>query len=799
MAHGVGARSAFALAALVAGTLVLASCGGGGGNALPASTATPAAPAPPAAAASSVPPATTPVTTAAWSCRGWCWPLLQSNDGSPTISLDFADAKAGLALRANGKLERSDDGGQTWQQVADLRLLEVQGIRLASPNVAYAWTVTGSFGTNQTVYRSADGGRTWAAWTTMRYWGTNDFQSGPIVLNAQTVIVARENPLGESAITDNGGISWRTVPFLVTHATADGVLLGQRGRDLQSVDLWRSDDAGVTSRLVLAGDGANGLLYRFFTPSVYFALDRLHYGLVADDPKQMWVRSRDQTQLYLSADAGNSWTWRESTGGLVDLRSDGSAWAEAGPSGTSPRSLWRSTDWTKTWQAFVPPAPFEASQIYAAGVADEHSPWFQLKNGERKLSTDNGLTWRDAPPSWQAADSATMRRSPGGALYFLPPYADRSLVSLMSADDGRHWRRAPGATDIAATVLGVAFADANRGYATLSDDTLLETTDGGGHWERRAMAALLPEQAPVYSLSCFDYCPSHPGGTMQFTGDGSGWLLFRGHLLRSTDRGRSWAVQAIPGTERQRVIAMWRLDADNGWVQTLPDCTIVNSATSCAQALYVTKDGGRTWRATGSPRLGVSTGVDALPYKSLMPVAFASTQVGAARVDNGLLFTIDGGASWQAAQVAGIPDTTNGWRVDKSSLSVTELSFVNSTLGWAMGKVVLPHPSDAQYNASLILLLRTNNGGQRWDVVPINSDEDRPYGQVSLLRMVDAERGWALVNGFVYAISDGGKRWSPQDGLGRQQFWTLHPIDAERVWAGGERGALVGTSNGGRP
>src|SRR5256886_14006720 len=61
---------------------------------------------------------------------------------------------------------RSTDGGETWRQLglADTRHIAVVRVDPANPNVVYVAAMGHAFGPNPTrgVFRSTDGGRTWA-------------------------------------------------------------------------------------------------------------------------------------------------------------------------------------------------------------------------------------------------------------------------------------------------------------------------------------------------------------------------------------------------------------------------------------------------------------------------------------------------------------------------------------------------------------------------------------------------------------------------------------------------------------
>ncbi|SBO43723.1 photosynthesis system II assembly factor Ycf48 [Cyanobium sp. NIES-981] len=131
------------------------------------------------------------------------------------------------------------------------------------------------------------------------------------------------------------------------------------------------------------------------------------------------------------------------------------------------------------------------------------------------------------------------------------------------------WEAVPLATS--GNPLSLAFSDARHGFLVGSNRLIVETNDGGAHWEPRALD--LPEEENFRLIS------------IDFSGD-EGWIVGQpGLLLHTTDAGRNWSRlfldTKLPG-EPYLVTALGRNSAE--------------LATNVG-AIYDTRDGGASWQA----------------------------------------------------------------------------------------------------------------------------------------------------------------------------------------------------------
>jgi photosystem II stability/assembly factor-like uncharacterized protein len=283
----------------------------------------------------------------------------------------------------------------------------------------------------------------------------------------------------------------------------------------------------------------------------------------------------------------------------------------------------------------------------------------------------------------------------------------------LTADGGRHWRAGrpsvPGG-DVVARVGQVEFVDAKHGWISAVDlvgdvfrhgsdrySAVERTTDGGRTWKASA-----PNCA-----GC--------GGSLSFLDARRGFALtgWGDHrLARTTDGGVTWHVFA----RAPFVGSIEFLDARHGWGLTW------------SGRLYVTVDGGRTWR-----RLAFARKVAGLPRFFRRDGVVVAGEV--------VHVTHDGGATWSSVRApdaagrfsAATPrdwflwagrrlwrtsDAGRSWSrvpVEVTPQSVWDMTFVSPTTGWAIL---------AFDRGNAAVLARTTNGGRDW--LPLRPPVPKP-------------------------------------------------------------------------
>ena len=435
------------------------------------------------------------------------------------------------------------------------------------------------------------------------------------------------------------------------------------------------------------------------------------------------------------------------------------------------------------------------------------------------LSThDGGLTW-----------TRVAHGLPLTALRLVTPeraFAVRGSQLLASADGGRHWR----VLRAGARPLALAFADARHG-AYVSGPSLFRTDDGGRTWSR------FPQP-----------CPEYFGG-FELVTPSRGYLLCGGQpatiemektLYATADGGRSWRLRA--STHRRRVApGEADLPATGGASGIRFRDAADGLMLSVRVGIYVTRDGGRSWRSlifTGDSASGLSAswpsprrifavltrgglvrsddgGRSWTPlYPRVVgpptgPVAFADPAdgIGAGRRDavfdpGALLATSDGGVHWRAA--GRIPHVQ----------SVVQLLHTARRTVWAVAAPLPP--------ASHLVLERSDDAGRTWGRQPVPEGTrfftiSIPDGRTVFLlddhggvhraespalrwrlvhrgsvdlrgaTFVSARQGAVVADGRLLATADGGRSWREIPVRTTARLLAFAAADARHWWLFGSR------------
>ncbi len=300
-------------------------------------------------------------------------------------------------------------------------------------------------------------------------------------------------------------------------------------------------------------------------------------------------------------------------------------------------------------------------------------------------------------------------------------------------------------------VVAVTFASPTDGYVLRQDGTLLATTDGGAHLERRATVPGLPEEGEPEDPPSIAFA-DRSTGLVGTTG---------GRLYRTTDGARSWHVVDSGRLTIHRVlfasatrayaigdgIVLRSDDAGQTWASNdlgLPFAEI--SAIACGapehciftfgegnDTVLTTNDGATSVRLAKTPKLSPSIAGDRF---ELPDVAFASpTRAVAIGNDGRIELSDDGGASFRL-----LDDPIE--------------------LGAALDTAVTPLVAGVTRGTAFALghfgpLARTTDAGRSWQVL------NRTIGsRASALSFATASVGYAVqFPGTVYRTRDGGRSW----------------------------------------
>jgi photosystem II stability/assembly factor-like uncharacterized protein len=221
--------------------------------------------------------------------------------------------------------------------------------------------------------------------------------------------------------------------------------------------------------------------------------------------------------------------------------------------------------------------------------------------------------------------------------------------------------------------------------------SVFRTSDGGKIWSNVANA--LPASTDTPPPGHLPFGGRKSG--IHFLNTSTGWITGTAvvtslaMLYVSHDGGSTWYRQSIsllPGVPPAQLllISPTFFSATDGVLPIIFSDLITGKG--IATDIYVTHDGGATWKST-------------MPLSSALgTIDFVNIQHGWATGGTVLYSTSDGGQHWTK-----LPPNAN-------FKQVTGLSFVSSTTGWAIGR---------QSNNSSFLL-KTTDGGKTWTPIPIS-------------------------------------------------------------------------------
>lgn len=274
-----------------------------------------------------------------------------------------------------------------------------------------------------------------------------------------------------------------------------------------------------------------------------------------------------------------------------------------------------------------------------------------------------------------------------------------------SVDGGGTWERQ--VTSAPGHVYDAHFVDASVGYAASGTSTVAKTEDGGKTWTN-----LRVDKGAEDTMRAVFFVDRDVGWAACNHGSSP-------RIYGTVDGGEHWAVQSLPAYGCPHIIAFG--DSKEGWaVPSWYEDDVV----------YRTEDGGASWKAQDFP---------VCPAEVRSFVAISGDVAWAAYGGSRLVYTRDGGGSWQFEEIA-------------YDAVLTAVSFADALTGYAGGDGVL---------------YKTENGGATWLELPGAPDVfcgDLAFGDADHGLMVD------LFGDELYVTSDGGASFARVDGR-LDMFW----------------------------
>ncbi len=562
--------------------------------------------------------------TAALASAGW---VSIPPDGADTSAIAFSRSEPGVvwAGTADG-LYRSEDGGASWA-AAGLPGLAIGPVAVHPGDGRHVWAVA----SGPVVWHSGDGGATFVPADL----GSTTSEVRDLTLDFADVDTAYVMGSINMLVTRDGGASWTEVAAPLRRgwygtilATPEGVLAGDYS------GLYRSTDHGATWTFIEQSPG-------------------IGVGSFASDAsgQRLWMitRSTSNPLLYTSSDGGH--LWLHPTGSLPGSISPTGPIA-VGPDGHAVLvrggGRWfASSDDGATWVEVGTPPPACAGVSRVVFDPAVQGRVLALVGGGVATSADGGTTWECTCRGLRNVTVTTLLPAADGWLWG----ATRDQGIYRSADGGASWTYAGGSVPHG-YIVGPEYSYyfTVGALAAIGGRTLAGTIDGAYASMDAGMSWQLLEGVHG-DVGAFLLDPGRPG-TVVATALVSG--MTPGGLFVSHDEGATWDQQIRDGTVagiaadpvRGALLASVRLPADGGlqafsgimrstdhgdtWTQAsvtaelamlVADPRVPGRVWAASGRIQYSDDGGTSWQETASPAPCGPTGSLCGPYSLLVDVA----------------------------------------------------------------------------------------------------------------------------------------------------------------------------------
>lgn len=598
------------------------------------------------------------------------WVIQESGTSANLTGVSFANAMSGWAVGTNGTILRTSDGGDSWEpQISNTThvLWEVEalsalranivggnneggdGIVLTTTNGGENWnfqeitsrplfaldfansTVGWSTGRFGRIFRTLDGGETWAQQQT----GTQYYLVAVSFVDDQHGWAMEAG--GVILSTVNGGSSWSTQRVNAQLAISDirftrrleGICVGDGGQIFRTSDggvTWLGEASGTTEYLLavtVAGSmitavGEGGVILRTATealpPAPLLSNPADTKDFVSVNPILQWFKvwEADTYWLQVSPDTvfsappvneegltatsfilsglehSTTYYWRV-RGTNANGTSD---WSAVRSFITAPKS-----DWTVQSSG-------TSEHLAELSFSDQNTGTVVGQNGTILRTTNGGMDWH--PQSSGTTNNLT------GVSFVDSVYGwvvGTNGTILHTTDGGSSW--SPQNSNTPEHLWEVDFTSRTHGCAvggpslgTVSTSVLLTTSDGGTTWVKQPVSS-----SPLFAVD--------------FVNSQTGWVTGRfGTILKTADGGQNWTPQ---GTTQYYLTCVSFVDNLYGW------------AMEAGGVILRTINGGISWttRPSGTGHV-------------ISDLWFTDRVTGILVGDAGTIFrTTDAGNSWQ--------------------------------------------------------------------------------------------------------------------------------------------------------
>ena len=750
----------------------------------------------------------------------------------------FTDNNNGWVV--GSQVRKTTDGGVTWSTVnlgSNNFLYDVFFI-----NSSVGWIV----GSNNTVYKTTDGGSSWVALGGS--FPANTSFNGVFFIDENNGIILSTRGIYK---TSNGGNSWN-LTNAPTH-TAQAVFMrnpsrawvaGQLGRLLTGYSTPSSYGWKVTRGEGIGLDPEPSNVYPeidFVNSSIGWAVNGRSFLIKTTNGGKVWTNTplkdvydvdfidantgyaaakgaaRGAITLHKSTDGGNSWNpiYNFPIGDVAKIQFINSSvgWAIIG---YNDQNVYSTTNGGFTWHASS--VGFNTGSLF---FLDASLGWVSGANGRVSKTIDGGITWTPVNAGTESTnytiDKIYFKNNSIGWL--------TGLNTRKTTDGGLTWS-ANVSNGSSVSFRSISFADANQGIAlpyyrspnggyyyyrttdggitwlqeqlpssTFFQDIIL--SDAANGWITNGKGAIMHYAAPIASCSASITLQQSPPAPLVTASTHN--ALCEGESITLTARGCTDALSWSDGSTSATITVTPYSSttytafcgpnngcqgATNMGIAVIPKIRLdTTSAPPCNRPVFKASN---FW-----------PGIDLRWMKDGNEVAFQAS--GLYRANNTYPVTTPG--TYMA-----IPDVGAGWSPQTGALGIgylNDVDFANPSLGIAVGESGT--------------ILKSSNGGTSWktlssgtvsylskvemitsevawvlgfDITLKTTDGGITWvrqnmdniGFFSNISFFDANIGWAINAGDLYHTTDGGTNWTSQKIDGATNYLSIHAVGASTAW-----------------
>lgn len=600
--------------------------------------------------------------------------------GEQLIDLHVFNDSSAVALSNTNYAVRTTNSGRSWRyQAVGSVLGDEYPQRITFVGDTLGWVTQSYSASNNTsalrIRRTLDGGRTWTSCLQRVLFGSNSVVDLQFITRRHGFALCRQDFDFYLIRTTDGGVTW-------TPQGAEVRFSSVAGRYGEPTDLhfisptegWLACGlravGGLAGSILHTTDG--GLTWQPQTPLGDHTVPYIAVGF-ARDGLHGWAFGTGTSPCYRTTNGGQQWTLMSGVYANYTQRC----------------------------------SVLDAQHVSIGGAT----------------TSDGGLTWTSGGASAVGFISQLQLATTGRG------WGIREIGGIFrTLAYGQQWLPDSAVSQSVGVVKGFAFhGDARRGWALLGRTFPLRTTTRGRRWAAVNEGLAVPtawQQNGGYQMIDAAAPDLDTATVLVKHRLNSSTLAFEEDLLRTTDGGQTWQVQALPPQ-----------------AQYASELAFYNSRHGCAVGYdgeaYFTHDGGQTWRVAA---LGTTKQLSLVSWASptRLSIAFGTSR-------DSLLLSDDGGRNWRkAAAPVNVLYAPVAWRTPREAW----VSFGMSSALW-----------------------RSTDGCRSWALVQTSVSPSQlalfPYEYRRGLVFLDSTRASARDSRPLYS-ADQGRTWaalSPRNNL----------------------------------